>query len=143
MLQDLRLRKNAELKSADGKIDAFIDGFNNAFIAVEEAINDFQEKEAQKTHENGERLWYKGSPENIKENNSDDYVVIVRAVFEDGDKIKYGGVYISTDYWDGTSWEHYFDPTEWDVLYFTKLKWLHFPIPAELNLKKRDEMFLK
>lgn len=143
-IQEVRLKKSREIGDCESEYDiGFKDGFNNAFLKIEEVVNEFQIGEAQKARENGERLWYKGSPEDIKQDNRDDYVVIIRPVIDISDEIKYGDIYISADYWDGKTWETYYDPSEWEVLYFTKLKWLHFPIPSELGLKKSESMFLK
>ena len=89
-------------------------------------------------------LWYKGNPNEIKPNNRGTYIVILKSHFDSDDGIENGKIYIDSDFWDGENWESFEageDESPWEVLYFTKLKWIKFPLPDELGIKKNDSLF--
>ena len=88
-------------------------GFVSGIEKAEEILLDLQEQ----SRENGYRLWYTGS--------------------------KNGHIYIDSDYWDGDDWESLdFGENGWELLYFTKLKWLMFPLPKSLGVKRSDDLFV-
>ena len=100
--------------------------------------------EQQKYKSDAERLWYTGNPNDIKPNNTGTYIVIIKANFDSEDGIKKGQVYIDADFWTGDEWDiHEFGEEAWELLYFTKLKWIKFPIPEELGIKRSDDLFFK
>ena len=106
---------------------------------AEKLIFDEQEKMKANPH----NIWYQGSPNDLKPNNSADYILILKAHFNSDDGIENGHIYITTDYWDGSEWEGYqFGENEWELLYFCKLKWVYLPLPPELGIKRSDALFI-
>lgn len=98
--------------------------------------------ELQKQADNESKsLWYTGSPNDIKPNNRGTYILIMKAGFDSEDGVENGNLYIDTDFWDGEKWEGFeVGDDRWTVLYFTKLKWLKFPLPEGLDINKRSDI---
>ena len=140
ILQKLQMERLEKSNTATGDLwlDKHIQGFVSGIEAAEQII--FSEQKNIQKEVKG--LWYTGSPNDIKPNNRGTYVVILKAHFDSEDGIENGKIYIDSDFWDGENWES-FEIGEglWEVLYFTKLKWIKFPLPDELGMKKSDEMF--
>lgn len=146
-LQSERLEVFSKMEGGHdpGDSDLYFDlGYLSGIEKAEEILYALQKK----TNENGRKLWYTGSPNDIKPNNCGTYILIMRAHFNSDDdnvEIKEGDIKIDADYWDGENWESFVMSDEekdrWEVLYFTKLKWLMFPIPEELGVKRSDSMF--
>lgn len=145
-LQKERLEVSSQIEGLDdGDSDALLDlGFLSGLEKAEEILYDLQKK----NEENGKKLWYQGCPNDIKPNNTGTYILIMRSHFDSEDEnisIKKGDIKIDADYWDGENWESFAMSDEesdrWEVLYFTKLKWLLFPIPEELGVKRSDKLF--
>lgn len=114
-------------------------GFVSGIEKAEEILLDLQEQ----SRENGYKLWYTGSPNDLRSNNRGTYILIMRANFDSEDGIKNGHIYIDSDYWDGNDWESLdFGENGWELLYFTKLKWLMFPLPKSLGVKRSDDLFM-
>lgn len=138
-LQELRLEKESNMTS-DLWGQKFDSGFIHGINAAEKIL--YEEQEQSKTV--GRSIWHTGSPNDIKLNNTGDYVLILKAHFDSDDGIEADHVYISQDYWNGTEWEGFeVGEDRWEVLYFAKLKWLFIPLPPELGMKKNDKMFIK
>lgn len=115
-------------------------GFINGISAAESIL--FEEQERVKAAH--ESTWHTGSPNDIKPNNSADYILILKAHFDSEDGIEKDHIYISQDYWNGENWEGYeIGEDKWEVLYFAKLKWLHLTLPKNLGVKWNDDLFLK
>ena len=113
----------------------FIDGVNYC----EKVIFEEQQKSDQLT----KGMWYTGNPNDLKPNNTGTYILIMKAHFDSEDGIEKDHIYIDTDFWNGTGWEGFeFGENAWELLYFTKLKWLRFRIPSELGIKKTDDLFI-
>ena len=120
------------------KYDEFNKGFLAGVSKAEEII--FAESKKLKNESNG--LWYTGSPNDIKPNNRGTFIVIMKAGFDSDDGVEKGKIYIDTDFWNGEEWEGYeVGEGKWEVLYFTKLKWIKFPLPEELGIKRTDSLF--
>ena len=114
-------------------------GFVSGIEKAEEILLNLQEQ----SRENGYKLWYTGSPNDLRSNNRGTYILIMRANFDSEDGIKNGHIYIDSDYWDGDDWESLdFGENGWELLYFTKLKWLMFPLPKSLGVKRSDDLFV-
>lgn len=140
-LQEVRLEHT---QICDNTSDLFYQkserGFINGISAAESILYEEQER-AKTAHES---TWRTGSPNDIKPNNSADYILILKAHFDSEDGIEKDHIYISQDYWNGENWEGYeIGEDKWEVLYFTKLKWLHLILPKDLGLKWNDNLFLK
>lgn len=150
-LQEARLEREAKISNeitarlSDGKFDGGWDSnFDGGFISginyAEKVL--YADQEQLKT--NGNHLWRTGNPNDLKANNTGDYVLILKSHFNSDDGIEADHIYISQDYWNGTEWEGFeVGADRWEVLYFAKLKWLYFPLPSELGIKKTDDLFIK
>ena len=140
-LQEIRLE---HIQTYVNTTDLFIKKNESGFISgisVAESIL-YEEQECAKTAH--ESTWHTGSPNDIKPNNSDDYILILKAHFDSEDGIEKDHIYISQDYWNGENWEGYeIGEDKWEVLDFAKLKWLHLTLPKDLGLKWNDNLFLK
>lgn len=140
-LQEIRLEHTQTYVNTS---DLFIKKNESGFISgigVAESIL-YEEQECAKTAH--ESTWHTGSPNDIKPNNSADYILILKAHFDSEDGIEKDHIYISQDYWNGENWEGYeIGEDKWEVLYFAKLKWLHLTLPKDLGLKWNDNLFLK
>ena len=140
-LQEVRLEHTQTYVNTT---DLFIKKNESGFISgisVAESIL-YEEQEHVKTAH--ESAWHTGSPNDIKPNNSADYILILKAHFDSEDGIEKDHIYISQDYWNGENWEGYeIGEDKWEVLYFAKLKWLHLTLPKDLGLKWNDNLFLK
>lgn len=140
-LQEVRLEHT---QTYDNTTDLFFQASERGFIngvSVAESIL-YEEQEHVKTAH--ESTWHTGSPNDIKPNNSADYILILKAHFDSEDGIEKDHIYISQDYWNGENWEGYeIGEDKWEVLYFAKLKWLHLTLPKDLGLKWNDNLFLK
>lgn len=135
-LQELRLDKELRANENDKLETGIIKG-----LGIAESIL-YEEQEHVKTAH--ESTWHTGSPNDIKPNNSADYILILKAHFDSEDGIEKDHIYISQDYWNGENWEGYeIGEDKWEVLYFAKLKWLHLTLPKDLGLKWNDNLFLK
>lgn len=140
-LQEVRLEHT---QICDNTSDLFYQkserGFINGISAAESIL--YEEQERVKTAH--ESTWHTGSPNDIKPNNSADYILILKAHFDSEDGIEKDHIYISQDYWNGENWEGYeIGEDKWEVLYFAKLKWLHLTLPKDLGVKWNDDLFLK
>lgn len=140
-LQEVRLEHT---QICDNTSDLFYQkserGFINGISIAESILYEEQER-AKAVHEN---FWHTGSPNDIKPNNSADYILILKAHFDSEDGIEKDHIYISQDYWNGENWEGYeIGEDKWEVLYFAKLKWLHLTLPKDLGVKWNDDLFLK
>lgn len=140
-LQEVRLEHT---QICDNTSDLFYQkserGFINGISAAESILYEEQGR-INAAHEN---FWHTGSPNDIKPNNSADYILILKAHFDSEDGIEKDHIYISQDYWNGENWEGYeIGEDKWEVLYFAKLKWLHLTLPKDLGLKWNDNLFLK
>ena len=140
-LQEVRLEHTQTyVNTTDLFIKKNESGFISA-ISVAESILYEEQECAKAAHEN---FWHTGSPNDIKPNNSADYILILKAHFDSEDGIEKDHIYISQDYWNGENWEGYeIGEDKWEVLYFAKLKWLHLTLPKDLGLKWNDNLFLK
>ena len=140
-LQEIRLKHTQiYVNTSDLFLKKNESGFING-ISVAESIL-YEEQERVKTAH--ESTWHTGSPNDIKPNNSADYILILKAHFDSEDGIEKDHIYISQDYWNGENWEGYeIGEDKWEVLYFAKLKWLHLTLPKDLGLKWNDNLFLK
>lgn len=140
-LQEVRLEHT---QICDNTSDLFYQkserGFINGISAAESIL--FEEQERVKAAH--ESTWHTGSPNDIKPNNSADYILILKAHFDSEDGVEKDHIYISQDYWNGENWEGYeIGEDKWEVLYFAKLKWLHLALPKNLGVKWNDDLFLK
>lgn len=126
-------------EDADGNTDTLLNiGYLNGLEKAEDILFNLQKK----SDENGQKLWYTGSPNDIKPNNRGSYILIMKAHFSSDDGIEEGDIKIDADFWNGEEWEGYeIGEDKWEVLYFTKLKWILFPIPKELGVKRSDSLF--
>lgn len=117
--------------------------YTDAFIAGIERAEAIIFDEQQRCKKEAYSLWYTGSPNDLKPNNRGTYILIMRAEFDsEEDGIEKGKIYIDSDFWNGEEWESFeIGEGKWEVLYFTKLKWIKFPLPAELGIKKNDSLF--
>lgn len=139
-LQQERLEVYNQIdENADGNTDTLLNiGYLNGLEKAEDILFNLQKR----TNENGQKLWYTGSPNDIKPNNRGSYILIMRAHFTSDDGIEEGDIKIDADFWNGEEWEGYeVGEGKWEVLYFTKLKWILFPIPKELGVKRSDSLF--
>ena len=138
-LQNERLEASSKMELVDEYNSDSLLGFLSGIERAEEIIFDLQKQ----SKDNGRKLWHTGSPNDIKPNNRGTYVIIMKAHFDSEDGIENGNIYIDTDFWDGENWESFETGEEnlWEVLYFAKLKWLLFPIPEELGVKRSDKLF--
>ena len=145
-LQKERLEMSSQMEGLDADDpDYLLDlGFLSGIEKAEEILFDLQKQ----SNDNGRKLWYTGSPNDIKPNNCGTYILIMRSHFNSEDEnapVHEGDIKIDSDYWDGENWESFrandSDPDGWEVLYFTKLKWLMFPLPEELGMKRSDKLF--
>lgn len=125
--------------------DEFNAGYNTAINDVERII--FSNEDREKKAKAKQTFWYPGTmtPNDLKPNNTAEYLQIVRAKEDDGEFVK-GQIYILVDYWTGGIWLN--DDGAYDILYWTKLKWIRYPMPNDelFNGLKRDqieEMYLK
>ena len=136
---DIALKKLQNLRLEVGNEEELYDlGFKNGLMRAEEVLYALQKQ----TDYEGNKLWYTGSPNDIKPNNCGTYVLIMRSNFDSEDGVKSGNIYIDTDFWDGEKWEGFETGDDrWTVLYFTKLKWIWFPLPKELGIKRSDDLF--
>lgn len=116
---------------------------NNLYAAGLERAETIIFAEQQKCKKENKALWYSGSPNDIKPNNRGTYILIMRAGFDsEEDGVEKGKIYIDSDFWNGEEWESFeIGEGKWEVLYFTKLKWIKFPLPEELGIKKDDSLF--
>lgn len=136
-LQNERLEMSSKVDGEDGS-SLVIAGFVNGIEKAEEIIYELQKQSDRDT----KNLWYTGCPNDIKPNNRGTYILIMRADFDSEDGIEKGGIYIDTDFWNGEEWEGIETGEDrWTVLYFTKLKWIWFPLPKELGIKRTDDLF--
>lgn len=142
-LQTERLERASQTDT--GEEHPYDEGYNDGYIDGLEQAEEILFKLQNTAKANGQKLWYTGSPNDLKPKNVGTYIVIMRSNFndnEDENPIHVGDIKIDTDFWDGDRWgNHNYDTTGWDLLYFTKLKWLMFPIPNELNIKRSDKLF--
>ena len=139
-LQQERLEVYNQIdENNDGNTDTLLNiGYLNGLEKAEDILFNLQKK----NDENGQKLWYTGSPNDIKPNNRGSYILIMKAHFFSDDGIEEGDIKIDSDFWNGEEWEGYeIGEGKWEVLYFTKLKWLLFPIPKELGVKRSDSLF--
>lgn len=139
-LQQERLEVYNQIdENADGNTDTLLNiGYLNGLEKAEDILFNLQKK----SDENGQKLWYTGSPNDIKPNNRGSYILIMKAHFSSDDGIEEGDIKIDSDFWNGEEWEGYeVGEGKWEVLYFTKLKWILFPIPKELGVKRSDSLF--
>lgn len=113
-------------------------GFVSGIEEAEEVLFNLQKQ----LEHNTKTLWYTGSPNDIKPNNRGTYILIMKAHFDSDDDVKKDDIKIDADFWDGENWESYeTGDGAWEVLYFTKLKWIMFPLPEELGVKRSDSLF--
>lgn len=136
---DLALKKlqNERLEAATGPRSAVDLGYISGIEKAEEIIFEMQ-KQSDLENKN---LWYTGCPNDLKPNNRGTYILIMRAEFDSDDGVEKGKLYIDTDFWDGEKWEGFeVGDDRWTVLYFTKLKWLKFPLPDGLEIEKRSDV---
>ena len=139
-LQEERLEVSGDIETkGEADNDLYLDlGFLSGIEKAEEILYDLQKQ----TKDSGQKLWYTGSPNDIKPNNRGTYVLIMKANFDSDDGIDCGDIKIDTDFWNGEDWEVYEVGDEaWEILYFTKLKWLMFPLPESLGMKRSDSLF--
>ena len=146
-LQKKRLEVSSQIGNLDLLYRTTVDEDTNILIDLgylsglekaEEILFELQKK----NDENGQKLWYTGSPNDIKPNNRGSYILIMRSHFSSEDGINDGDIKIDCDFWNGEDWEGYeIGEGKWEVLYFTKLKWLLFPLPKELGVKRTDSLF--
>ena len=139
-LQNERLEVSSKIERDDSdNSDNWLDiGFVSGIEKAEEILYELQKQ----TDRDCNNLWYTGSPNDIKPNNRGTYILIMRACFDSEDGIENGKIYIDTDFWDGEKWEGFETGDDrWDVLYFAKLKWIWFPLPKELGIKRTDDLF--
>lgn len=124
---------------------AYLAGYDDAVKDAERIIFEQQDKD-QTYYEHMQRtMWYPGSksPNDLKENNRGDYILIVKTRYDDApDGVKKDGVYIITDYWTGTEFMDVNSTDMFDVLYWCKLKWIRLALPMDIH-GKREEMYLK
>ena len=122
-----------------GTYGTYASGFVDGLSYAEQIIFD----EQQRTDQMSKGLWYTGSPNDIKPNNRGTYILIMKAHFDSEDGVKKDHIYIDTDFWDGEKWEGFeIGDGSWEVLYFTKLKWLKFRLPDSLGMTKTDDLFI-
>ena len=137
--QSERLKKASELNEAEYPYDeGYHDGYIDGLERGEEILYRLQNI----SKSNGRKLWYTGSPNDLKPNNRGTYILIMRSKFDNNDEedpIKVGDIKIDMDFWDGNHWQHH--NSGWEVVYFTKLKWVMFPIPSDLGIKRSDDIF--
>ena len=134
-LQEARLEVSSRLSG--------VDPFDAGVISGLEQAEEIMFLEQQRCKKDADNLWYTGSPNDIKANNTGTYLVIMKAGFTSDDGVEKDQIYIDADFWNGEEWEvHEFGEGEWELLYFTKLKWVRFPLPESLGIKKSDKMFL-
>ena len=114
-------------------------GYMSGLEKAEEILYTLQ----QQSNANGQKLWYTGSPNDIKPDNCGDYILIMKSRFTSEDEdIKPGDIFISASYWNGEEWEDFNTGDDgWEILYFTKLKWIMFPLPNALGMKRSDKLF--
>ena len=137
-LQNERLEASSKLEDVDKYASDGLLGYLSGLERAEAILFDLQKQNEDST----KALWYRGCPNDIKPNNRGTYVVIMKAHFDSDDGIQKGNVYIDTDFWDGENWESFeIGESTWEVLYFTKLEWLRFPLPEDLGFKRSDKMF--
>lgn len=137
-LQAERIEKSTQI-SDQYLLNQFNEGYISGIEKAEEILYGLQ----QHSIENGKKLWYTGSPNDLKPNNKGTYILVMKAHFSN-DEITEGQIYVDADYWDGEQWEDLnVDEDGWEVLYFTKLKWLKFPLPSPLGMKRSDKMFIQ
>lgn len=140
---DLALKKIQQerlSKAASGDIlNPIGNGYINGLLKAENILYELQNGLDVST----KNLWYTGSPNDLKPNNRGTFVLIMKAGFDAEDEgITKGSIYIDSDFWDGEQWDSYeIGEDKWTVLYFTKLKWIKFPLPEELGIKKTDSLF--
>ena len=136
-----KLRDRLAIMQTDS---SFTRGYKAAVDEIENIIFDEEERDRIRREKDRQNLWYPGekTPEDLKEMNTGDYILLVKALVDDEDVVK-GGVYAICDYWTGSSWYDTSDNYAVDILYWTKLKWLRFPLPSEFKGMKREELFLK
>lgn len=140
-LQEVRL-EHAQI--CDNTSDLFYQKSERGFINGISAAESILYEEQERIKASRESIWHTGSPNDIKPNNSADYILILKAHFDSEDGVEKDHIYISQDYWNGENWEGYeIGEDKWEVLYFAKLKWLHLTLPKDLGLKWNDNLFLK
>ena len=140
---DLALKKIQEhrlsITSMGGEYTSSTQDYITGLIKAENILYELQNN----LDVSSKNLWYKGSPNDLKPNNRGTFVLIMRAGFDAEDEgITKGSIHIDSDFWDGEQWESYeTGEDKWTVLYFTKLKWIKFPLPEELGIKRSDSLF--
>lgn len=134
-IQEARLMMKTKVTKDSMYVEGFVDGLEMA----EDMICDEQKNMHVKIVHGKNELWKTGNP---SADDTGDYILIIKANFT-GDGIVKDNIYISADYWNGYQFENLIlGDGEWTVLYFARLRDLHFPIPVDLNIKKTPEMFL-
>ena len=133
-IQEERIKESASIET----------DFNSGVIVGLSKAESILYRLQEQSKENGYNLWYTGSPNDIKPDNRGTYILVMRAGFDSEDGIEKDGIYIDADYWNGIEWESFeTGEDKWQVLYFTKLKWLMFPLPKELGIKRSDDLFIE
>lgn len=140
---DLALKQIQEARLEHNKIGEKLNDYDKGYIhGLEDAEAIIYSLQKDITVQS-KSLWYRGTPNDIKPNNRGTFILIMKAGFDAEDEgIIKGNIYIDSDFWDGEQWES-FETGEgkWTILYFTKLKWVKFPLPEELGIRKSDNLF--
>lgn len=140
---DRAIRKISEERS---KYDICNGDYTEGIIAGLTKAEDILWALGTESRANGQKLWYSGSPNDLKPENKGTYILILKAHFNSDDEvvIRDGDIKIDSDWWDGENWENFeVGDDKWEVLAWTKLKWLLFPFPNYLHLRRSDALFIE
>lgn len=145
-LQSERLEQASVFRSDSYNDEPYDNGYGDGYIDGIEKAEEILFSLQTIQQDNSKKLWYKGSPNDLRPNNRGSYILIMKSHFnsnDDENPIKVGDIKIDSDFWDGEKWEHGYriSDDKWEVLYFAKLKWVAFPIPGDLGIKRSDDIF--